>query len=84
MLIFDEEWNRSDLWKKSALKWWNSAISEQIRKLVPVHLWSGTGTADPVAKRYRYRSQSVPVPPSRTELVPVPAARVFVIFVYLS
>ena len=75
-------------------KLWNSAISGQIRKPIPVHLWSGTGTADPVAKRYRYRSQSVSVPPSRTELVPVPVGAVpvpmasstpvFVIFAYIS
>ena len=75
-------------------KWWNSPISGQIRKPIPIHLWSGTGTTDPIAKRYRYSSQSVPVPPSRTEpvLVPVravpvpmvPATLVFVIFAYLS
>ena len=54
---------------------------------VPVPLWSGTGTADAVAKRNWYRSKSVPVSPSRTEPVPVPmapTAPVFVIFAYLS
>ena len=94
MLIFYEEWNRREVWKKSACKMVNSAISGQIWKPVLIPLWSGTSTADPVAKRYRYRSKSVPVQPSRTESVPIPiravpvpmapAAPVFVIFAYLS
>ena len=53
-------------------------------------LWSGTGTADAVAKRYRYRSQSVPILPFRTEsilvpirAVPIPMAPTAPVFVIL-
>ena len=76
MLVFDENWNGRELWKKSEGKRVNSAISGQNRTLVLVPLWDGTGTADAVAKRYRYHPKwyrwVVPVPPSRTGSVPVP------------
>ena len=45
MLIFDEEWNRRELWKKSALKMVKFTISGQI---------SETGTGTPL-EWYRYR-----------------------------
>ena len=54
MLVFDENWNGRELWKKSEGKRVNFAISGQNRTLVPVPLWGGTGTTDKMAKRYRY------------------------------
>ena len=36
MLVFDENWNGRELWKKSKGKRVNSAISGQNRTLVPV------------------------------------------------
>ena len=57
MLVFDERWNRRELWKKSEGKRVNSAIYGQNRTLVPVPNRGGTGTTDAVAKRYRYHSK---------------------------
>ena len=36
MLVFDENWNGRELWKKSEGKMVNSSISGQNRTLVPV------------------------------------------------
>ena len=38
MLVFDEGWNRRELWKKSARKMVNSTISGQNRRPVLVPL----------------------------------------------
>ena len=68
MLVFDEGCNRSELWKKSEGKRLNYAISGQNRKPVPVPNRGGTGTADAVAKRYRYhpkRYRYHPLEPDR-------------------
>ena len=67
MFVFDEGWNRRELWKKSEGKMVNSAISGQNRTLVPIPNKGGTGTTDAAAK-----TKEIPVPPSRTGLVPVP------------
>ena len=54
MLVFDEGWNRRELWKKSEGKKVNCSISGQNRTLVPVPNRGSTGTTDAVAKQYRY------------------------------
>ena len=48
----------------------NSAIFGQNRKMVPNR--GGTGTHDTKPKWYRYHDKVVPVPLTRTGLVPVP------------
>ena len=54
MLVFDENWNGRELWKKSEGKRVNSAISGQNRTPVPVPNRGGTGTTDAKANWYRY------------------------------
>ena len=54
MLVFDENWNGRELWKKGEGKRVNSAISRQNRTLVPVPNRGGTSITDAMAKRYRY------------------------------
>ena len=54
MLVFDEGWNRRELWKKSEGKMVNFAISGQNHTLVPIPNKGGTDTTDAVAKWYRY------------------------------
>ena len=54
MLVFDENWNGRELWKKSEGKRVNSSISGQNRTLVPVPNRGGTGTPYAEAKQYRY------------------------------
>ena len=44
MLVFDEGWNRRELWKKGEGKMVNYAISRMNRSLVPVPNRGGTGT----------------------------------------
>ena len=53
-LVFDEEWNMRELWKKGEGKRLNSAISGQNRSLVPVPNRGGIGTTYAVANWYRY------------------------------
>ena len=50
----------------------NSAISGQFSRLVPIPNRGGTGTTYVKPKRYRYHDKVVPVPLTRTGLVPVP------------
>ena len=38
MLVFDEEWNRRELWKKSAGKMVKLPFLGKFRRPVPVHL----------------------------------------------
>ena len=54
MLVFDENWNGRELWKKSEGKGVNSAISGQNRTLVSIPNRGGTGTTYAEAKRYLY------------------------------
>ena len=54
MLVFDENWNGRELWKKSEGKRVNSSISGQNRTLVLVPTRGGTSTPYVEAKRYRY------------------------------
>ena len=54
MLVFDEEWNRRELCKKSEGKRMNSAISGQNSSLVLVPNKGGTGTTYAMESWYRY------------------------------
>ena len=54
MLVFDEEWNMRELWKKGEGKRLNYAISGHNRSLISVPNRGGTGTTYAVANWYQY------------------------------
>ena len=65
-------------WNGSGIKMAKSAISGQNRILISVPNRGGTSTTYAEPKWYRYQDKVVPVPLTRTVLVPVPIQVVLV------